>query len=132
MRSDPEERAFLEALEDNVYDEATRKVYADWLDEHDRPEEADFQRRWSAEKYDAAWEFMEAFASECETDAQELVDGARDFLDTGEWYCLGVDSPDCVYSRQSMSRFWEHFHTLTGRRHPGDDEKGLRFIRCAC
>jgi uncharacterized protein (TIGR02996 family) len=39
-----EEAAFLEALRANPADDTTRLVYADWLDEHDRPREAEYLR----------------------------------------------------------------------------------------
>jgi uncharacterized protein (TIGR02996 family) len=44
--------AFLAALAANEDDVTTRMVYADWLDEHDEPEEADRMRKWPAAK---AW-----------------------------------------------------------------------------
>lgn len=40
----PEERGFLDAIEQNPDDTTARAVYADWLDEHDRPYEAVLQR----------------------------------------------------------------------------------------
>jgi uncharacterized protein (TIGR02996 family) len=40
--------AFLRALAQDEDDDATRLVYADWLDEHGDHEEADRQRRWPA------------------------------------------------------------------------------------
>ena len=42
-----DEQAFIAAMKANPEDEAPHKVYADWLDEHDRPEEADYHRRWT-------------------------------------------------------------------------------------
>lgn len=51
-----DQEAFVKALEANEDDVTTRMVYADWLDEHDQPEEADMMRKWPAAK---AW--LEAF-----------------------------------------------------------------------
>jgi uncharacterized protein (TIGR02996 family) len=39
---------FLAAIVAAPEDYSLRKVYADWLDEHDEPEEADRQRRFEA------------------------------------------------------------------------------------
>lgn len=39
-----EQEQFLEKIEADLGDEALRLVYADWLDEHDAPEEAQRQR----------------------------------------------------------------------------------------
>lgn len=45
-----EREAFLTALAENEDDETTRLVFADFLDEHDEPEEADRMRKWRASK----------------------------------------------------------------------------------
>lgn len=42
-----DEAAFFAAMDAAPEDEAPRKIYADWLDEHDRPEEALYYRRWN-------------------------------------------------------------------------------------
>ena len=47
-------RAFLTALADNPRDVDLRRVFADWLDEHDAPELADEQRKFCLDDYDAA------------------------------------------------------------------------------
>jgi uncharacterized protein (TIGR02996 family) len=41
-----DEQAFLNKIAENPLDEGPRGAFADWLDEHDRPEEADRQRKW--------------------------------------------------------------------------------------
>lgn len=42
--------AFEQALRQDEDDDITRMVFADWLDEHDMPEEADRMRRWRSSK----------------------------------------------------------------------------------
>lgn len=42
MKIDPMEMAFLKVIHETPLDTVVRKAYSDWLDEHDRPEEADF------------------------------------------------------------------------------------------
>src|SRR5688572_21458041 len=39
-----DEAGFLKAIADQPAERSTRLVYADWLDEHDRPREAEFLR----------------------------------------------------------------------------------------
>src|SRR3954469_20824625 len=39
-----DEAGFLKAIVDQPAERSTRLVYADWLDEHDRPREAEFLR----------------------------------------------------------------------------------------
>ncbi len=41
---DEEERAFLSGILENPLDNAIRLIYADWLEEHDRPIQADYLR----------------------------------------------------------------------------------------
>jgi len=52
MNKADERAAFLAALANNEDDAVTRSIFADWLDDHDEPEEADRQRKWPAAK---AW-----------------------------------------------------------------------------
>ncbi len=41
---DEDERAFLDGILENPLDNAIRLIFADWLDEHDRPIEAEYLR----------------------------------------------------------------------------------------
>lgn len=59
----PEETAFRRAIAAAPADEAPRKVFADWLDEHDRPEEAAWYRTWTTAAAAAAREWLTAFAA---------------------------------------------------------------------
>lgn len=43
----PEQAAFEKAIDDNPLDANNHLVYADWLDEHNQPDEAAFRRRFS-------------------------------------------------------------------------------------
>ena len=45
-----EREAFLEAIAANQDDTLIRLVFADWLDEHGEPEEAERQRQWPEAK----------------------------------------------------------------------------------
>lgn len=46
----PDRQVFVDALAANEDDHTTRMIYADWLDEHDEPEEADRMRKLPAAK----------------------------------------------------------------------------------
>lgn len=144
MKADDERAAFLEAIAASPYDMSVRKIFADWLDEHDEPEEAAVQRGWTVEKQRAK-EWLEAFANEIsegsfyekddpEYDSSrlsydELMAAAAAFLDRGVGYCLPFDTPDCVWEK--AGEFWENYRTLTGRG-PGDAEEPPTFFHCAC
>ena len=54
----PQKKAFLATLEEDWHDEASHKAFADWLDEHDEPEEADIHRRWTPQKQRAAEKWL--------------------------------------------------------------------------
>ncbi len=58
-----EELAFLATIKENPRDWVARKVYSDWLEEHDRVEDADKQRSWNEERQDAL-EWIEEFVEE--------------------------------------------------------------------
>lgn len=48
-----EYKAFLDAIAAKPRDVDMRRIFADWLDDHDEPEAADEQRRFSVAQYDA-------------------------------------------------------------------------------
>lgn len=60
-----ERQAFLDAIKADPRDEATRKVFADYLDEHDEPELADWHRSFTAAAYDEAKAWLTDFAARC-------------------------------------------------------------------
>lgn len=87
------EEAFLKVIRETPRDEVVRKVYADWLDEHDRPEEADFFRKWTLAEYDGAVGFLTNLAKEegswtddsdvyRETTFDEIIQWGRESLQT--------------------------------------------------
>ncbi len=47
---DEERQAFLDAIAADRYDQTTRLVFADWLNEHGLDDEAEVQRQWTPEK----------------------------------------------------------------------------------
>jgi hypothetical protein len=109
-------------------------VFADWLDEHDRPEEANRQRAWCASK---RWivEFTKQFGEEydyserklMEMSYQRLMKAASDYLDSGD-YLTQHGATD--WQDVDCDEFWEHYKVVTGRdlgdRHTGN------FFSCSC
>lgn len=53
MNKEQERKAFEDAIFADRYDQITRRVFSDWLDENDYPEEANKQRKWTPEKQKA-------------------------------------------------------------------------------
>lgn len=64
-RKEAERKEFLKVIKENPYDESVRAIYADWLDDANEPEEADFFRRWTLEKHKEAEAWLRDLASRC-------------------------------------------------------------------
>lgn len=130
--TNPVTLSFYKALIANPYDNHTRQVYADYLEEHGMDDEALTLRGWTEDKQWAEDRIVQ-MAVECEITPQELLDAAENYLETGEWFRIGTENPDWTYG--SMDEFWGHFETLTGKsrtsKEDGDDYS-KQFIRCAC
>jgi uncharacterized protein (TIGR02996 family) len=140
-------QAFLQAITDDPRDLATRRAFADWLDEHDEPELADFHRQWTVAKYDDARKWLQEFAEflnheggafyEDEEDdrdpnlsADDLLAAMHQRVRTGAGgIFLGFDTPDECWEGQE--RMWECFELITGQK-VREDTREEGFFRCAC
>lgn len=60
-----EKVAFLAALAADRYDQTTRLVFADWLDENGLDDEAMEQRRCATPEWEKAARWLESFATKC-------------------------------------------------------------------
>lgn len=74
----------------------------------------------------AAREELQRIADACDSDVEQMIAGANDYLDHGGYLCEGgrwegIYVPD---------EFWQHFEVLTGRKVP-DDDRGS-FFSCSC
>lgn len=144
MDAKEQRAAFVRALEANPDDDACRLVFADFLDEHDEPEEADRMRRWRASK-----DWMVAFAAEYggtgegysprqirdwemdedvgedwrPTDWEELVKAAADYKRTGDHFTqIGhEDLRNFGNVPENRRLFWDHWEVLTGDKRPTQD-----------
>lgn len=125
----PEEKAFLLARAADPHDMVTCKVFADWLDEHDRPEEADGHRKWTSERQESK-DWLRGFAEDLCMSYEFLMEITRENYTKGQYhdgYCLPFDTPDRVYDESEL--FWRHYETVTGQQLSGRDDT---FFRCAC
>jgi uncharacterized protein (TIGR02996 family) len=141
MRKKDEKAAFEKAIEEDPFDGTTRKVFADWLEEHGFDDEALLQREWTPKKMRAAEKWLKKFAAECSDEEDEnaeeeegcftlsyeaLIQAGHKYLDTGVCLWLGIDPPN-----EEMEQFWQHFMVVTGRPVPSEKREDC-FIRCAC
>lgn len=121
-----EKAAFLAAIKENPRDLVTRKVFADWLDEHDEPEEADLQRRWTLEKQDGI-EYLTAFAKEQRVSYDALL-----FMIREENVGHREDMQDAIYDFVRERDFARHFEAATGDKTKTPEEFEGTYFRCAC
>lgn len=135
---------FVKAITDNPRDWTARKIYADWLDDHDQPEDADKQRNWNDEKQDA-WEWLEKFASEGGTTnfneraitINDLIDAGNLFLDSGEYHDTWCQEGDenlssMMTSLKTRIEFWTNFEKVTGRNVEDKIKQQGRPFSCSC
>lgn len=73
--------------------------------------------------------WLEKFASEVELTLDELIAAAKQFIATGDDYCLGFETPEIVW--EESTNFWKHFEIFTGMTVSGRT-KAETFFRCAC
>lgn len=156
-----ERDAFVKVLTENEDDDVTRLVFADWLDEHDEPEEADRMRRWRASKewmldwvrsvnY-GKWEYdddrdykRDEKGERIRATKDNLGDPhtlkhaieAGHYARQGKIYCWGSDDGADFFreNRGSGTREWfYHWSTLTGLDVPNlDDIVESPPFRCGC
>jgi uncharacterized protein (TIGR02996 family) len=126
-----DERDFLAAIEAAPEDTAPHKVFADWLDEHDRPEEAVFHRRWTVEVAKAeAW--LRDLAQR-----YHLFDPfpkcIREIVDGGYCHGSGGDSlrEDLHDDEDLRADLFENWQTFSGERVPFRKVVN-RYFSCGC
>lgn len=141
----PEEEAFLATIAESPLDEAPHGVFADWLDDHDRPEEADWHRAWRAADARAAREWFEKFAAshtteygvnEREFTAGEIIGAGINVLGGGWGYLTqhgGTDLQDTMYDEWSRKEFLSKLALVTGRYiNVEETQDGFQPFSCSC
>ncbi len=151
-----EKESFELAIKKDRYDQETRLVYADWLEEHGEDDEALIQRKWTPEyqrsedylrNYAARINYKEAYGPYRDDDEiseeekregdnyhtvvtyEQLLEGAEEYLEGAESSIyLNFDTPDFIY--EEREEFWKHFAVVTGRD-VEEHERGT-FFRCGC
>lgn len=142
-RDKEEQRAFLEAIQAEPYNETNRKVYADWLDERDLPEEADFFRCWTLEKHRKAEEWLINFANKMnQIDQEESLEPIymtlEKLLEIGKvhlkyYHNTPVEWGVLRFTDRNTEEFWDNFSIVAGVRLDEDFDKKERspFV-CPC
>jgi uncharacterized protein (TIGR02996 family) len=116
-RQDKERAAFLKAIADDPYDEDTRKVFADWLEEFGFDDEAVFQRAWTPE-WQRAEDRLKEFARVAGVSLVEVATAVQHYLETGEEVVLddgfqGFGATNQFGDEIKLEEFWEAWETWT-------------------
>lgn len=129
-----EREGFEAAIRDNPTDYNLRLVFADWLDQHDEPEEADRQR-----KYRAAKEWVRDFADKIDQGYSFLLRCAREWLeyrrDDGDnwdnYVHMGTNEGYKDATDEDWAKFWVNYEIVTGEKVPMEKRDGPTFS-CSC
>ena len=138
-----DERALLAAIDAAPDDEAPHKVFADWLDEHDRPEEADWHRLWTPKAAKAARTWFGSFATEHSEDlearsgekytAEDMIGFGRDFLTDGRLHTqYGMSLQEFMFDDDNRQKFWRNWALATGTFVPDDAVEEGYVFSCTC
>ncbi len=124
-------KAFLDAIKKEPYEAVHHKAYADWLEENDEPEEADFHRSWTLERFKEAEAWLIDKAYQCgatdlnypdepeyirEITYQDLIDAGYTYVLRGDYFSqLGRSTAQDVFYGHDKE-FWENWKIVTGER----------------
>jgi uncharacterized protein (TIGR02996 family) len=138
-----DETAFLAAIAAAPDDEGPHKVYADWLDEHDRPEEADWHRLWTSKAAMAARKWFQQFAAEHSEEmeeefgkkytARQMIQFGRDYLRNKTLHVqYGMSLQEFMFDDDNRRTFWQNWALATGTFVPDDTVEDGYVFSCTC
>ena len=133
MHDEALEGAFKAALAADRTDLATRRAYADFLEERGRDDEALMWRAWTPERQAEAIAWIDAIGEQVGLTHEAMVSAAKRFLDRGWTGSVDVELPDELLD--SIGTFWKHFATITDRMVPGGTGVFLEYeeyLPCSC
>lgn len=121
-----QQQAFIDHLNKQPDDTTARLVYADWLDEHDMPEEAWRMRQWPGAVADMM-QLADQFVAEenwytnqpDQVTLQQMIEAGSNSLYNGYGVCIsgeGFKAEGAFDDPVLLKRFWTNWEILTGRR----------------
>ncbi len=139
------EASFLEAIKNSPRDFATRKVYADFLEDRDQIEEADEQRTWDDAKQDLveAEEWFEKFGRKWGVPVERLIDAGKKYYeymledewDRGSLFFSSCDNDEVSVQMAKPSvreTYWKHWRVITKIPVPPEHRGGSIVFSCSC
>lgn len=121
---------FYDTLRQYPYDQVTRLVFADWLNEQGRDDEAEVQRSWTKDKQEAD-ETIASLSLLMDISKRELL-AYGEAASNGEGFCFSDDdAPDVMYDETFKKQFWDAWERLHGTKVEEEYRLANNF-RCAC
>lgn len=105
-----EDLAFVRAIKADRYDHVTRLVYADWLDDNDRPEDANEQRRWTVD-WQRSEDYVKEFCKRADLNYAYFLVAARKHLDNGSPIECNMNASNQTMD-ENMAELWANVATL--------------------
>lgn len=145
-----ERKAFLDEIEKDPENTSVRPVFADWLEDNDEPELADFMRSWTLEKYREGKKYLEELAAYIQEQGRgeyeyesysnnhytftykQLMEGLREAVNTHKDTILfGFQTPNRLCTNKEMIKMWQAFEMVTSIKVKEGYESNSPFC-CAC
>ena len=134
-----EKKAFEQALKADRYDQLTHLAFADWCDEHDQPELADFHRKWTPE-WQRAEDRLKDIANYAGVPFVMMTSAVERYLMSGNPETVEGEIWDMGFglseqfgrhkgARITVEEFWVVWETWT-RTTVGDSQKREPFTCC--
>lgn len=121
-----ERAAFEAAIAADRYDQTSRLVYADWLNERGRDDEAEFQRRWTPE-WQRSEDWVKAFCERVNLNYGYFIGEAAKHLDTGEDIACNLDTSNGTMD-EDMAEVWRNVAIVL--RHEVDEHRDTDPFTC--
>lgn len=122
--------SFEMMLKENVYDEVTHRVFADWLSEQGLDEEAEYHYSWTKEKQEAI-DWFEESAKSLGVSVEYLVKAGTDFVADGFRTSTNFQDTISDYYLDNEEKYWRNWSLVTGKPKPDEREFELSpFVCC--
>lgn len=128
----PEEaKAFRRALIKDHSDLATRKVYADYLEEHGLDDEALIQREWDYKKVNAE-NALRDYAKECNVPYILVYTSLNRYFLTGEQFVENGSEGLRTYYTDSILEYWKILTDNPNKEDPEKENDWSMPFSCSC
>lgn len=127
-----EQRAFLQAIQENPRDQTTRLVYADWLEENGLDDTAHEQRRWCSALEDAR-DRLKKFSEDVGISYETCIQAGYDYVNHGDYFTQqGREDARDAMNKEVSKQWWEDWCLITGENKPEEPEYGLGSAPFSC